>query len=43
MSRKGGKEMKGTLSAVLKGLGKVATALAVVSKAGLEVMSLFQD
>lgn len=32
--------MKAKLSAVLKGLSKVATALAIVSKAGLEVLAL---
>ena len=35
--------MKAKLSTVLKGLGKVASALAVVSKAGLEVLDLFKD
>lgn len=35
--------MKDKLSIVLKGLAKVALALTVVSKAGLEVMSLFNE
>ena len=34
--------MKGKLSKALRDLGKVAKALAVVSKAGLEVLSLFK-
>lgn len=34
--------MKVNLSKALKDLGKVAKALAVVSKAGLEVLSLFK-
>ena len=35
--------MKAKLSTALRDLGKVAKALAVVSKAGLEVLSLFKD
>ena len=35
--------MKDFLSNALEGLGKIAAALAVLSKAGLEVMSLFED
>lgn len=35
--------MKDKLSTVLEGLGKIASALAVVSKAELEVMSLFNE
>lgn len=35
--------MKEKLSTVLKGLSRFAAALAIVSKAGLEVMSLFKD
>ena len=34
--------MKVKLSAALKELGKVAKVLAIVSKAGLEVLSLFK-
>lgn len=41
-SRKGGGAMKEMFSLALKKLGKVAAALSVVSKAGLEVMSLFE-
>lgn len=37
------KVTKKELSTALKGLGKVAKVLAIVSKAGLEVLSLFKD
>ena len=35
--------MRETLSVVLKELSRVAKVLAIVSKAGLEVMSLFKE
>ena len=35
--------MKAKLSSVLKEVGMVAKVLAIVSKAGLEVLSLFKD
>lgn len=41
-SRKGGSAMKEKISLVLQGLGKVAKALAIVSKAGLEVLALIK-
>ena len=41
-SRKGGSAMKAKLSIALKALGKVAKALAIVSKAGLEVLALIK-
>lgn len=42
-SWKGGGAMKEKISLALKKLSKVAAALSAVSKAGLEVMSIFED